>query len=93
MKIDNNPYARAFRDTIQSEGSNHGAGKKGGHIRIPSKQTSPHPLIRHMYIPSPVVCTSIGSSTCSATSIESGILLLHCAVLVNSHFPFKNSLV
>jgi hypothetical protein len=82
LKIDNNPYARAFRDSIGSEGgsANDSGSKRGGHVRSSPKQISSSPppqlqptsLICHAYIPPSVVCTSMCNTTSSATSIESG---------------------
>ena len=48
MKIEHNPYARAFRDSIPSETTSK-ALKKGGYVRSPTTTVSPP---RHQSLPS-----------------------------------------
>ena len=67
MKINNNPYARAFRDTSPSE-TNGEAVKKGGHFSNSTKAVSPPQHKAQRPTVSGVSDTSEESGNCCANT-------------------------
>ncbi len=67
LKIDNNPYARAFRDSTTSSENNEREQKKNNKRQIRSASTTPSPPFRNQTAKSHLV-----KSEGSATSMESG---------------------
>ena len=67
FKIEHNPYARAFQDSIPSESTSKAA-KKGGYVRSPTITVSPP---RHQSLPSFNAHINEESDT-THSSVESG---------------------